>query len=1569
MLFIGLTLMGYFSYSYLPMELYPNAEFPTLSVNISAKTELDPKYIESQAVIPVEGVISGLEGVEKIDTRISTRNARITVSFTKSTNTKYAFLKLEEKIKAISKNIPEEFKVQVNKAGTGMASDQFMTLQILGDEDIDYVRNITDADIAPILENTDGVASVMVIGGRQKSIEILLDKEKCKALNISGSQISSLIGKNMTEKTFAGSVRENSKRYFVNVTAEYLETEDLGNIVVAKGPVLLKDIADINFGIKEEESYSRVNGKEVIACVIAKSPLANIIDLSERLRGEIDDLNAELEQKGVSIKVDSDAAETMSDNINTIINLGLTGAILAIFILYLFLRNFKIVTFIAFAIPISVFSAFYFFYMFGITINTLTLTGIALAVGMLLDNSVVVMENIFRLRALGVPAEEAAVRGTKEVWKAILAATLTTITVFLPFVFSDDFVLRLIGEHIGVSIISTLTISLVVALLLIPMAVNQFMKRQGTQINFSTLSIHSRPVQVYIALLKICLRKPAVVVVSAILILIITIALSLTLSLNTLKEIEADTFNIYMTFPTGNTLSKTDETIKIYEDRLKEIPEIEQFSCKIYPTDVNVTIKLKEDYEKINNKKLNDLKNLVIAQTDGLRLSDVSLEAIESSENFRGGGGSSFGGGDELLKKMGVGNQTEKVVIKGQDFEKMINLAEYLKYQLEDLENISNASVSASQGKPESRIQFDQYLMGIYDITPNNVVTELTNFAPQNTTSIKYKAGDEEYDIIIKDKELAEQEQEENEIPERTLEDLRNMSVTNQNNSLIDLKSFSKINLTRGQGNINRVNQDKEIVINYRFISDVNESKDLLLAARNDVDELVQNTDIPSGLAVEVIHEEDETSEFTFLILAAFIIIFMILASVFESLTAPVVLMFSIPLAAIGSLLALLFTSNALLNANAMIGFIILIGIVVNNSIILIDYTSLLRRQGNRKVRALITAGISRLRPILITAITTIIAMFPLAMGQGEFVSGLGAPFAITVIGGLTMSTLLTLIIIPTLYSGMEEALHRLRTQGLAMKIIQVTLLVVSVIAIFMLSDSLIWRLSYLAGAAILIPGFTWFVETSLRQANSRIIPADEEIHISIRNLVKIYGRPSEFQREWSSGLHIRERLGLKVEYHHLKDLQPLVWMLPITAFMIYFTYIYQTLPFWAILFGALTWILLSKMTEISQQYFSFHNNRICVIISNIINTAVYYFMPLLTLVWAAVKFHNSSVPILLGLLWYVAIAARYLSERIQKYNINIDLIEGRFRNLKKSIYRTAIKIPFIGSRKKPFKALNAVSMDIHTGMFGLLGPNGAGKTTLMRVICGIFEQSYGKIFINGIDTQEKREELQGLIGYLPQEFGTYENLTSWEFLEYQALLKGIYNKKIRYNRITEVLEAVHMYENKDKKIGGFSGGMKQRIGIAQTLLNLPRILVVDEPTAGLDPRERIRFRNLLVELSRNRIVIFSTHIIEDIASSCNQVGVINKGSLKYHGTPAEMAEIAKNVTWTFEVPAKEFAKLPSDLLIVHHIRNGENIKVRCLSERQPVPTAVHTSPLLEDSYLWLLRGVKLANNEEIITQ
>ena len=257
---------------------------------------------------------------------------------------------------------------------------------------------------------------------------------------------------------------------------------------------------------------------------------------------------------------------------------------------------------------------------------------------------------------------------------------------------------------------------------------------------------------------------------------------------------------------------------------------------------------------------------------------------------------------------------------------------------------------------------------------------------------------------------------------------------------------------------------------------------------------------------------------------------------------------------------------------------------------------------------------------------------------------------------------------------------------------------------------------------------------------------------------------------------------------------------------------------------------------------------------------------------------------------------------------------------------------------------------------YGIIGANGAGKSTMMRIICGILEQSYGKIWINGLDTQHYREELQGLIGYLPQAFGTYENMSAWEFLDYQAILKGIKDSKTRNERLEYVLKNVHMYDRRHDKIGSFSGGMKQRIGIAQILLNLPRILVVDEPTAGLDPRERIRFRNLLVELSRERIVIFSTHIIEDISSSCNQVAVINRGDLKYFGTPADMVNMGNGFVWQFTIPAREFDNIADKKLVIHHMRDGENIKIRCLSQDKPHEDAVSVSPHLEDAYLCLLK-------------
>jgi ABC-type multidrug transport system ATPase subunit len=684
----------------------------------------------------------------------------------------------------------------------------------------------------------------------------------------------------------------------------------------------------------------------------------------------------------------------------------------------------------------------------------------------------------------------------------------------------------------------------------------------------------------------------------------------------------------------------------------------------------------------------------------------------------------------------------------------------------------------------------------------------------------------------------------------------------------------------------------------------------------------------------------------------------MILASVFESFATPFILLLSIPLAAIGSLLALLFTGNSLLgNANVLTGFLILLGVVVNNSIILIDYANILRKQGYRRNRSLMTAGLSRVRPILITSITTIVAMLPLAMGESDYAGGIGAPFAITVIGGLTFSTLLTLILVPTACIGLENTLQWYR--GLSPKIwlLHGILFIGGFTGIWLYAEGLLWQSVYLIALVILVPGMTYFTQSSLRRAKTRLIAPEDEIRIVVRNLVKIYDRPGRINRQWHSGLRIRERLGINTQYHSLKDFVNALWQFALLGFGIYFTFFFIQNRLWIFILSMAVYAGSLYLWGIVKQYLSFRtkDNKWIKRLDRLVFWGIY----LLILISLFVKLDNIGLTIAIGFFWLLGIFIYLTSCYLYQNEINIERLQGSFTGLKRWYFQLVKSIPLIGKQRKPFKALQGVSLEIETGMFGLLGPNGAGKSTLMRIICGILEQSYGSIWINGLDTRIYREELQSQIGYLPQEFGTYEHLSATEFLDYQAILKGITNSEQRSERIEYVLKAVHMYDRRNDKIGSFSGGMKQRIGIALILLHLPRILVVDEPTAGLDPRERIRFRNLLVELSKNRVVIFSTHIIEDISSSCNKVAVVDKGELKYFGNPVDMAEMAKGKVWRFTVDKNAFESTLDKSRVIHHIQTEETIQVRYLSQEQPCEDAVPVEPNLEDAYLCLLKNLE----------
>ena len=1553
MIFVAATLLGIISWKQLDMEIFPNAELPMLYIQVSSGIECTPEYMEQEAIIPIESVVAGLENIAEIESSAGRRQGYVLISYEERTDLKYAYLKLDEQISAMRGDLPDEFRLQVVKIDLESSDNTLMSLQALGSGGTDRVRNYVDQHIAPELENIEGVAAVNVFGGRQRSVEILLDRDACEAYNIAPSRVSRTLASNMNLREYGGVIREEGKRYFVYLDAEYKTITQIEDLVVGRGlnPVQIKDIAEVYYGEKEEETISRVNGKDAVSLQVVHDAQANIIQLSHVIEDRIAELNAEGRAADVQLSVQDNQAELMEDNINQIIRLALTGALLAIFVLWVFLRNIRLVILVALAMPVSIFTAFNFFFGFDISINSLTLIGIALAVGMLLDTSVVVLENIYRLRSLGYRPAEAVVSGTAEVWRSVVAATGTTIAVFIPFLFSPEYLIRLLSRHIGVSIISTLTVSLVVSLLLIPMAVHFILsrrKKRDKRAVYQEVSIGNPLVRFYLSLLKSALRNPAPTIIGVLILFFGTILSTLSVSVNKLAELESNQITLYVTMPTGTTLQTTDGLVAGMEEALMGIEEGEEVISRIEEEEATLTIRLADDYRRINKRSFSEIQSEAYELVKDMPASDISLSSGSSSSGMRSGGRSggqgSSGGSAGFMQLMGIGEDEEYILLKGQDFSLMVEVAEDLETYLEELDNINRVRVSVRENQPEVHLDFNSLLMERYGITRNQVMGELNSFQGEISSGVNFSKDNEEYEIIIKYSDAVEEDN-----SDKDMEDLQNLPVPDsEDENLFELQEIARIHYARGLRDISRLNQQKQVELRYQYIDDVYDSNELLEYARSEIEDVIRNANIPSGVAVELVQEDSGLEEFRYMFLLAMILVYMILAAIFESFVTPFVLLFSIPLAAIGSFFLLTVTGESLFNANTIMGFLILLGVVVNNGIILIDFINELRRRGYRKTRAILEAGLSRVRPILITAVTTCVAMVPLALGNAEYVEAIGPPFAITVIGGLSLSTLLTLVYIPMLYNGIGRALGWCVEQKSPVKILLALLVALGMFLVVLYIDKFIWKL---AGGLLVIVGIPvawWFISSSLRKASARIIEEDTPIRIQISNLVKIYGRPGKMSRDFSAGRRMI-RLNKDTGREKKSRLESLIWQIPLLGFLVYFAWFYLVGGFWQLLSSALVYYYL---LAIIRGFTGTHPiKRLHVFLMEIFR----YAAPAAALMIFHMRWENISLTIVAGALWYLVIALGKVSTQVKAEDFDLKQVKKIFR----WFYLFVSIVPGLGRRREEFKALKGVSLEIGTGMFGLLGPNGAGKSTMIRIICGILEQSYGKIWINGLDTQEHREEPQGLIGYLPREFGMYGNLSAYAYLDSQALLKGISDPQVRAKRIREVLESVHMWDQRGKKIGAYSGGMKQRIGIAQVLLHLPRILVVDEPTAGLDPRERIRFRNLLVELSTSRVVIFSTHIIEDISSSCNTMAVINRGEVLFSGTPARMTEIARGRVWKHSLPSDQFEDSTSDLLVVHHMRDGHDIRFRCISADKPFPEAIEESPLLEDAYLWLLQKDK----------
>ncbi len=1558
MLFIAFTILGYISYRELPMELLPVAEAPTCSVKVSGSgSSFDTSYVESEVIIPLEGVVAQCSGVEHITSTVSSNGGTINVEFKSTVNIKSAYIRLSELINEYSSNLPDNFSVSTSSSSisSSSTSGDFMSLRVKGDMDVDEILALIESDVEEKLSNLEGISAVAIYGGRGQSVEVELHPELCEALGITTQKISQSLTDAGNERSFVGYVQNGVFRSSVFVDGGYSSVDQIGNVVVsAKGPIYLRDIATITSALKEPTTISRLDGERTITVSLASESGENIIELAERTRQEIEVLNELFAPKGISIVVASCSADQIEENIAQLGLLGVIGAILAVIILWMFLHNLKLVLSITLAIPISVFAAFNVFYAMDVSINSITLIGITLAVGMLLDNSIVVLENIYRLYATGKGAAESVMEGTKQMWRSIFASTLTTITVFLPFVFTSDLTTSLMGYNLGVAIIATLLFSLAVALLLIPMLTYIILKgSKGNKSIFNDkISIHERPIQIYTILLKSAMRYSMVILSVTLATLFITFMWAASTDDQSMRSISSDRIIISLTMSSESDITSNDEIVSKFEEYLKDIPELDEMSCKVNEESASIYLNLKEGFDKgKEGREIGEIISEVWKRIATLRQGLTVSVSTGSSSTTSSLGSQSM----SMLEAFGIGESTNVLLIKGTDYDLMTQVGEDIQDIISELEYIGNVSLSVQRTSNQVALDLDPYVANELGIDKSSLSSALSDLSTEQESGaqIKFGDGDEVTDITITFADADTLSTTET----KSLADLKALQVESSSGGLYDLENVAYIYKTRGKGKIQRVDRSRELKLTYSF--SLQDLTDEITESYNaDIDALIAEYPMMSGVVIEREESEDSFAEFRFLIFASILLIFMILASVFESFAMPLILIFAIPLAAIGSFVALIITSNSLMNLNTLTGFMILLGVVVNGGIILIDSINTLRKKGFSRNRAILMSGALRLRPIMITTITTVIALLPMALGDNDYAGAIGAPFAITVIGGLSFSSLLTLILVPTLYIFLEESLKWYRGLSRRIYVIHSVLMLIIIVNVWLNVNDIYIQMAYLILSIVLIPVATYLIMHSIRVANHKIIDPNEPIVIEARNIVKIYDRAGKFEREWIGAKSRRESLNIENKYMTLSDLKDTTWQGAIAITALAGATLYFENGLW-ITMMLVVWSILT--IAIWGSLYRFYLNR-CEMKPNLImrlfNVLSKIVVAAIGLGVFALRTENYGVMgIYLGLI-ILGCIVYFTARRIERKGINVARLSGRFITLRTILYNTVLSVPVIGRSRHPFEALKGVSFTIKSGMFGLLGPNGAGKSTFMRIVTGLYEPSYGSIFINNLNTKVYREELQSLIGFLPQEFGTYEYMSAWNFLDYQAILKGVTDAEVRHERLEYVLKSVHMYEKRDLLISSFSGGMKQRIGIAMILLNLPRILVVDEPTAGLDPRERIRFRNLLVELSRERVVIFSTHIIEDIASSCNQVAVINRGDLKFFGKPNDMLYFAEKKVWGFTVSEEEFLQLDSTL-VANNMKNSDgSVKVRYISIDPPVPHAVQEVESLEDAYLCMLKGL-----------
>ena len=1019
-LFVILTALGIYSTSELPIDLLPDMEIPYIAV-ATAYENAGPEEVERSVTRPLESSISSVTGLENMQSISSSGSSLIMLEFIFGTDLDAATNEIRDKIDLVRAYLPEEAESPlIVRADPSMIP--IMSYVLSGNRTPEELRQYAEDIVQPRLEQVDGVASASINGGREKAIIIDIPRDRLEAYSLTITQIAQMIGAQNVEGS-GGNISEADTTYTITTSGEYTSLEDIRNTVVAYkasgglaaggapavSKILLRDIADVYEGYKQVSSFAYLNGVPCVILTIQKQSGKNSVQAARQVREQVKEIQAVL-PADVRLTEEMNTTDTIEVSINNILSSVVSGAVLAVLVLLVFLRSIKSTIIIGLTIPISLIITLGVMKFAGFSLNLMTLAGLSLGVGMLVDNSIVILENIYTYRAKGAKPTVAAILGSQEMLMAIIASTLTTICVFLPLIMysSELGVVGQIFSGLTFTVVFSLICSLAVAVILVPVLSSKYLKleniakRQLTgvvgRLDRSIGGFFDRLDNGYANCVRWVLHHKILLLSVILVLLVVSIALIPVVGFINMPEQASNTISVSLEMPKGTRLEATDAVIRQLENLvMQNVTGLKSTTVSVGGASMmglggvttntaTLTISL---YPIAEREPGWDTTDEATAKVRSYFSQFPGAEFTISANNAASGGGSDI---DVVIKS----NSMEQLQKAASD---IVNaLTEY------NSDTITEITSSLEDGLPQIEIVIDRNKLQDLGLNIYSVSNEIQANV-NGTTASRYRDGGNEIDIQV---QLTEEDR-------SKVLDLEQIFVTNSAGQRIPLSNFASYQENTSPVSIARENQMRTLHItakklNWRQSAEV---------VQRQVEQTIQQH-VVLGDDVTLTYDggfedlQKNLRQFAIIIIMAIILVFAVMASQFESFLDPFIVLFTIPLSIIG-IVAIYLAVGSPLNIITAVGALVLVGVVVNNGIVLVDFTNLLRKREYSLEDACVEAARSRLRPILMTTLTTVLGLLPMAFFPGEG-SEMTQPIGQTVLGGLSFSTTMTLFLMPVLY-------------------------------------------------------------------------------------------------------------------------------------------------------------------------------------------------------------------------------------------------------------------------------------------------------------------------------------------------------------------------------------------------------------------------------------------------------------------------------------------------------------------------------------------------------------------------